>query len=282
MFLTQSQRIATAFLMTVWYGLPVVIIAVVWFGWPAILLLLFWTSLLVYIAVLAIVHVRWPHRAGRTGCCSIRTIGLSRGGHVAANEMRPTARILAYHHGPALVALAESFLPHFPELARIDFELDLLPSFSRFLGLTDHGLPVPRVRLRPARPTNPTLTSTIAHEFTHLLQLPLRLVPQGERSCDLYALARAGERFLSPPGYVRVPRVARAAWTAWSDVAADLAKVALERRTAGERRYIAWWEAKMRAQCRGRESNPLETDLQSVTLAALSPRRDVAHPVEGN
>src|SRR2546426_5914381 len=26
-------------------------------------------------------------------------------------------------------------------------------------------------------------------------------------------------------------------------------------------------------RCRGRESNPLETDLQSVTLAALSPRR---------
>src|SRR5438093_13358357 len=26
-------------------------------------------------------------------------------------------------------------------------------------------------------------------------------------------------------------------------------------------------------ECRGRESNPLETDLQSVTLAALSPRR---------
>lgn len=64
MFLTQSQRIATTFLMTMWYGLPVVIIAVLWFGWPAIILLLFWTGLLVYIAVLAIVHVRWPHRAG--------------------------------------------------------------------------------------------------------------------------------------------------------------------------------------------------------------------------
>ena len=213
---------------------------------------------------------------------SIESISLSHHPSLIPHVMRPTARILAYRNGSAIVALAESFLPHFPELARIDFELDVLPSSSWFLGITDHGPPVPRVRLRPARPTNPTLTSTIAHEFTHLLQIPLRLVPQGERSCDLYALARAGERFLSPPGYMRVPRIARDAWTEWSDVAADLAKQALERRTAGERRYIAWWEAEMRAQCRGRESNPLKTDLQSVTLAALSPRRNVAHPVEGN
>src|SRR5437870_6864014 len=34
------------------------------------------------------------------------------------------------------------------------------------------------------------------------------------------------------------------------------------------------WTAGLRLRgCRGRESNPLETDLQSVTLAALSPRR---------
>src|SRR5439155_9024795 len=42
------------------------------------------------------------------------------------------------------------------------------------------------------------------------------------------------------------------------------------------RRSDADWEltAGLRSRgCRGRESNPLETDLQSVTLAALSPRR---------
>src|SRR6266571_3116777 len=76
-------------------------------------------------------------------------------------------------------------------------------------GLAEQDRAPPRIRLRPARPTNPTLTYTIPHALTHLLQVPLRLVPGGERSCDLFAMARAGDRFLVPPGYVRVPPAAR-------------------------------------------------------------------------
>lgn len=178
--------------------------------------------------------------------------------------------------------MAESFLPRFPELAHIDFALDLLPSSSWWLGATDSTRHIPRVRVRPARPTNPSLTYTIPHEFTHLLQVPLRLVPQGERACDVFAMSRAGDRFLVAPGYLRVPSAVRAAWVDWAATAADLAKDAVRRRSEGERRYIAWWEAAIRAECRGRESNPLKTDLQSVTLAALSPRREPAHPADGN
>ena len=164
--------------------------------------------------------------------------------------MHLSPRLREYRHGGAIAGLARSFLPRFPELDGLEFELDLLPSSSWLLGLTDGSRRVPRVRLRPARPTNPTLTYTIPHELTHLLQRPLRLVPQGERSCDLYAMARAGDRFLVAPGYLHVPRHARDRWTEWAFVSARLAQEALRRRGAGERNYIAWWEAAFGSQPR--------------------------------
>ena len=160
--------------------------------------------------------------------------------------LRLTPRFADHRHAAPLADLVLSFLPRFPELDRTDFELDLLPSSSRLLGLAEQGRDPPRIRLRPARPTNPTLTYTIPHELTHLLQVPLRLVPDGERSCDVYAMARAGDRFLVPPGYVRVPLGAREDWDRWSLTAAVLARAALTQREEGTRTYIAWWERSFR------------------------------------
>ncbi|HYS71935.1 MAG TPA: hypothetical protein VEM95_05890, partial [Thermoplasmata archaeon] len=159
-----------------------------------------------------------------------------------ASGMHPSERFLGHRHAGALADLVQSFLPRFPELDETEFELDLLPSSSWLLGLAEQDRAPPRIRLRPARPTNPTLTYTIPHELTHLLQVPLRLVPGGERSCDLFAMARAGDRFLVPPGYVRVPPAARRDWDRWSMTAAVLARAALVRRSEGTRTYIAWWE----------------------------------------
>ena len=162
--------------------------------------------------------------------------------------MVASQRLQEYRHGRAILDLARAFLPRFPELDRIDFELDLLPSSTWVIGLADGDRRVPRIRIRPARPTNPTLTYTIPHELTHLLQRPLRTVPQGERSCDLFAMARAGDWFRVAPGYLRIPRSARLAWTGWAATAADLAREAVRRRSQGERTYIAWWEAAFRVE----------------------------------
>ena len=170
------------------------------------------------------------------------------GGGFCGDVMDLSPRLREYRHGLAIAGLARSFLPRFPELDGLEFELDLLPSSSWLLGLTDGSRRVPRVRLRPAQPTNPTLTYTIPHELTHLLQRPLRLVPQGERSCDLYAMARAGDRFRVPPGYVRVPPASRREWSRWAVIAMDLATDALRLKVAGERTYIVWWERRFRTR----------------------------------
>ena len=160
--------------------------------------------------------------------------------------MQLTRRFRDYRHAAALEEIATSFLPRFPELRHLDFELDLLPSSSWHLGVTEQDRLPPRIRLRPARPTNPSLTYVIPHEFTHLLQRPLGIVPSGERSCDLYAMARAGDGFRVSPGYLRVPRAVRAEWPSWAPMAATLARQALAERSGGRRTYIAWWEETFR------------------------------------
>lgn len=87
---------------------------------------------------------------------------------------------------------------------------------------------------------------TIAHELVHLLQ-GRGLVPGGERSADLYALARDVTLVDRLPHYLEVPaRLAgpRGDWLR-PGVASELhrlAAAALERRAAGRRQYLAWFE----------------------------------------
>lgn len=101
---------------------------------------------------------------------------------------------------------------------------------------------------------NPNTSSyhTIAHEFIHLLQ-GTNGIPSGERSCDVFSLARDWTLNDAAPYYVRVPRRfidsngkiqpehARLIYR----VACD----ALERRAAGRRNYISYFESSI-ASCR--------------------------------
>lgn len=86
---------------------------------------------------------------------------------------------------------------------------------------------------------------TIAHELVHLLQAR-GLVPGGERSCDVYSLAR--DRFLvdAAPVYLEIPDALTTPGGGLRDGAARLlhttAREAIRRREAGERRYIVWFE----------------------------------------
>ena len=168
--------------------------------------------------------------------------------------MRLGPRIGDYRHGAEIVGLVRSFLVRFPELDRRDFELDLLPSAAGVLGLADIRRNPPRIRLWRARPSNPDLTYVIPHELAHLMQHPLGPWPGGERAADLYAIARAGDRFRVPPGYLRVPAAARDGWPRMADRAHRLAQEALQRRSRGLRTYIVWWEAGLRDALQSRKS----------------------------
>ncbi|HKA24336.1 MAG TPA: hypothetical protein VKF80_05105 [Candidatus Eisenbacteria bacterium] len=85
---------------------------------------------------------------------------------------------------------------------------------------------------------------TIAHELTHLLQAR-ELVPGGERSCDLFALARSPLLIDSAPQYLRMPpcvRVATKLEPAWAHILHRMAKSALEARVLGRRDYLRGFE----------------------------------------
>lgn len=137
----------------------------------------------------------------------------------------------------------------FPELRR-DVRLDLLPSSARVRGLAFPLERPPRVAVRPHTRTPVALQATLAHELCHLIQHPFGPVPGGERSCDLYALARVGDRYPHPPFYLRLPREAAREWERWAPLAREMAVEALRRRGAGERRYIVAWEREFRARTR--------------------------------
>jgi hypothetical protein len=89
---------------------------------------------------------------------------------------------------------------------------------------------------------------TIAHEFTHLLQAR-GLVPQGERPCDLWAMARSPLLIDSLPGYIGLPRALRRRRRPDPSDAAVLhrmARQAIEARARGDRRYLMRFEREVR------------------------------------
>lgn len=85
---------------------------------------------------------------------------------------------------------------------------------------------------------------TIAHEFTHLLQAR-RLVPHGERACDLYAMARSALVIDCAPSYLAVPRALRERRRLVlreAELLHRAARAAVERRGRGERAYLLHFE----------------------------------------
>lgn len=94
---------------------------------------------------------------------------------------------------------------------------------------------------------NPSHVSyhTMAHELIHLLQGEGG-VPAGERSCDVYSMARHWTLNDTPPYYVKIPySFLDARGKVRSDVSMTLyttARRAIELRRSGLRNYIAYFE----------------------------------------
>ncbi len=89
---------------------------------------------------------------------------------------------------------------------------------------------------------------TIAHEFIHLLQ-GSKGIPRGERSCDVFSLARHWTLNDTVPNYVRVPnafhdlegRIPEAK----AKIIFTVASGAIAQRSMGLRNYIAFFEKKL-------------------------------------
>jgi hypothetical protein len=166
-----------------------------------------------------------------------------------------TAPARAYPGGVVVTRALRSHRSCNRTLEKVRYVLRYFPEFGGSqikVGLTRaaSGMAVPggfEIWLNPFRVSY----HTIAHELVHLLQTTGGLVPQGERSCDLYSLARHWTLNDVIPSYVKIPaRLAATDGTlppATARVVYEAAVEALDRRQGGLRRYIAWFEERMRA-----------------------------------
>lgn len=126
----------------------------------------------------------------------------------------------------------------FPELEGVTIHVGLAQKRG-VLGWGSMDPEKPGIWIRPRR----LHLFTIAHEFTHLLQAR-GLVPHGERSCDLFALARSSMLVDHAPSYLKLPRALRrpALGPEHSQLLTDCARRALAARDAGDRRYLQHFE----------------------------------------
>lgn len=120
---------------------------------------------------------------------------------------------------------------------------------------------------------NPSHAShhTIAHEFVHLLQ-GKRGIPGGEKSCDVFSLARHWTLNDTAPYYVRVPRslIDRRGkiQPAHARLVYDVARRAVELRQSGMRNYIAYFERTLKSLVKSRRHSAVSTQLAKTDLFA--------------
>ena len=145
-------------------------------------------------------------------------------------------------HQPRIIERLEYVRRFFPELDGVTVHVG--QALRRdVLGWGSMDPDRPGIWIRPVR----LAYFTIAHELTHLLQAR-RLVPGGERACDLYALARSPLVIDTLPGYLRLPRGMRGRTGPEPSLASALhrlAREAIARREAGDRRYLSGFEREL-------------------------------------
>jgi hypothetical protein len=95
-----------------------------------------------------------------------------------------------------------------------------------------------------------TLPFVLAHETMHAVQWIRRAVPYGERSCDIFTLARLplGLFPTKKAFYVKVPQ----SMLSNPERIRETAKEAITLRKSGLRFYIAWFENELRAAQRNK------------------------------
>jgi len=154
-------------------------------------------------------------------------------------DMIPTSALLRHRSCARVLDLIRQVRIFFPELDGITLKIGLT---RRAAGLAAHDQPW--IWVNPRKLTR----HTIAHEMVHLLQFRGH-APQGEKSADLYALARHVCLADDLPYYLKTPRTLRAA--ALLDAPSvhlllhRVARESLVRRDQGERNYLRWFEQEL-------------------------------------
>lgn len=134
----------------------------------------------------------------------------------------------------------------FPEL---DLKLRVrIKRLKAAIASYDHRVRRIDIDPKPFTPdTNYLLPSVLAHETMHAFQYIGRKIPHGERSCDIYMLARLPTKFYPRERefYVKVPQKIL---SSSPERIMETAKKAIELRNSGTRNYIVWFEQELNAR----------------------------------
>jgi len=148
----------------------------------------------------------------------------------------------------------------FPELDGVCLRVGLTRSAAGFASKDE-----PWIWVNPYRLTR----HTIAHEFVHLLQWRGH-APAGEKSADLFALARHPLLADDTPWYLRIPPSMHKAPASWnpriSSLLHELARESLGRRERGLRTYLRWFETEL-----AKRWNLMQTELCGRTAPVQEP-----------
>jgi hypothetical protein len=132
-------------------------------------------------------------------------------------------------------AMIQKSLQHFPELAGNELKVGLTRSY---LGTATRG--DNKINLNPRNLSY----NTIGHELMHLVQ-GIGDIPQGEKSCDVFTIAR-GSLFLDrPPTYIRIPKRIKDNWETYREEIHRLCVGSLELRKK-RKRYMVWLEREIK------------------------------------
>ncbi len=134
--------------------------------------------------------------------------------------------------------------PLFPELSDVTLRIRMKKLAEQLQNTTIDLLGLTLTRDRSILITKTFSLLSSAHETMHAVQHFDRTVPYGERSCDIFMLARLPTN-LYPKNrdfYVKVPQRVMSS----PERIAKTAKKALELRQRGMRNYIVWFETELK------------------------------------
>ncbi|MGH7493585.1 MAG: hypothetical protein ACREOO_14505 [bacterium] len=133
------------------------------------------------------------------------------------------------------ITMLQNALHHFPELQGKTITVGYTAAHL--------GVAVPEdfaIRLRARKVSY----NTIGHELTHLVQ-GMRLIPAGEKQCDIWTLSRSPLFCDEAPTYLELPPWIRARWADFALRAHRLCTRAIAIRNT-HRQYIRWVERELR------------------------------------
>lgn len=134
-----------------------------------------------------------------------------------------------------IVLMVNECLKYFPELSGKPLRIGLTKSY---LGTATRG--EGKINLNPRNLTY----NTIGHELLHLVQ-GTGGIPEGEKSCDVFAIAR-GSIFLDrPPTYLRIPKRIKDDWEKYRTEVHRLCIQSLELRKQ-KKKYMVWLEREIK------------------------------------